>query len=623
MNNSLIPATIRKTRKQKNDFEFPLAFRLALKPPERLTVSEWADKNRVLDLISSKPGKWRTSFTPYTREPMNAFADKEIERIILVWGSQAAKTECLNNMIGYATDQDPGPMMIVYPEEKTAEFSSTRRIQPMILSTESIARKFNTRSKMLELDLDDMFIALVSANSPSQTASRPIRYLIRDEVDKYEKWAGDEASPMKLTEERTKVFPHNKKIVDASTPVTKNKNIWPAYLNADVRYKYHVPCPHCKVMQPLVFRPTKRGESGGVKWPEEIKDNPKLAEDSAWYECAHCKGKINDGHKQTMLRLGEWKAENKPVGRVRTVAYHLNSIYSPFVSFGRIAKEFLDSKDNPADLMNFINSWLAEPWEQKSKKYSSDTIMNNRINYLRGRVHQDAQLLVAGVDVQLNHFWWGVRAWGPDLTSWLVDYGRAETWDEVENILRRAYPDNETGETLYISKACIDSGYNTDEVYKFCAYNQDICVPTKGSSKALRARYIQSRIEKDIARDLILYVFDPNQFKDFIAGRIERDVNNPGAWMLPSDIDKQYADQIIAEHKVEEKNKAGETISHKWEKISSHAQNHMLDVEVNVALAAELCGVRYLQKSEYVQQGREEPKKENNWVRKPSNWLRS
>lgn len=619
MNNSQVLASTEK-RKQKN-VEFPLAFRLAIKPPERLTVAQWADKNRVLDLISSKPGPWRTDFTPYTRAPMEAFTNKEIERIILVWGSQSAKTECINNMIGYAIDQDPGPMMVVYPEEKTAEFSSNRRIQPMVLSTESIANKFNPRSKALELDFVDMFIALISANSPSQLASRPIRYLFRDEMDKYEAWAGDEASPLDLSEERTKAFPHNRKIVDASTPVTKNKNIWPAYLNADARYKYNVPCPHCHAMQPLIFRPSKKGENGGIKWPEEINNDPKLAQDAAWYECAHCGGVIDDSHKQTMLRLGEWRVENKPIGRIRTVAYHLNSIYSPFVSFGAVAKKFLESKDDPAKLMNFINSWLAEPWENKSNKMKSDIVLEKQIEaHNQGRIPEGTKILTMGVDVQLNHFWWGVRAWGSELTSWLVDYGRAETWAEIEKVLERSYADF-NGEIYKINLACIDSGYNTDEVYKFCAKHQGLCIPTKGSSKPLTARYNVTILDKGINAGLRLYIFDPNQFKDFIAGRLTIEKEHPGSWNIYNGCDRRYADQICAEQKVEKKDKKGR-ITYEWEKISSHAQNHMLDVENNCTLAAEIMGVRYLRDDEPEEEEVDETEESNDkgWISNVDNW---
>ena len=129
-----------------------------------------------------------------------------------------------------------------------------------------------------------------------------------------------------------------------------------------------------------------------------------------------------------MLRHGRWKTINKPPKRVHSVAYHLSSFYSPWLTFGDMAYKFLSAKDEPERLMNFINSWLAEPWENKANRMQSDIVLDKRLNYLRGTMPAEAQLLTCGVDVQLDHFWYSVRAWGPHLTSWLVDYGRVETW---------------------------------------------------------------------------------------------------------------------------------------------------------------------------------------------------
>lgn len=105
-----------------------------------------------------------------------------------------------------------------------------------------------------------------------------------------------------------------------------------------------------------------------------------------------------------------------------------------------------------------------------------------------------------------------------------------------------------------------------------------------------------------------LYVFDTNQFKDFIAGRLSIGAGRPGSWNLYDEIDRRYADMICAEQKVQHQDKKGH-ISFTWEKISSHAQNHMLDVETNNALAAEILGVRYLQKPQ-VQEPVQKEKKE-------------
>jgi phage terminase large subunit GpA-like protein len=615
---ALTESTLRRAgQRKRTPLEWPAWLKDAiaiLKPPDLLTVTEWSDRYRILDeKTAAVPGRWQTSRTPYLQEIMDAFTHPDIEEIIFCKASQIGGTEALLNILAYIVAQDPSPTLLVYPTLELAEFASSNRIQPMVTLIPETAVRYNDKdSKTLELQFDGMYLALSGANSPASLSSRPIRYLLLDEVDKYPANAGKEADPISLARERTKTF-HNKKIVLISTPTLQTGAIWQAFESADERRYFYVPCPHCGKHQIL--------KMSNVRWPKEMRE-PAQVREAAWYVCEHCQEIIRDHHKPDMLRGGRWISDNT-TGRVsRRVAFHLSSIYSPWLTFGDIAAEFLKSKAFPFLLQNFVNSWLAEPWKTEAKRHNSDLVLARRAAYPKGRVHQDAQLLVAGVDVQLNHFWWSVRAWGPDLTSWLVDYGRTETWADIENILRRPYPMNETGEVAYIAKACIDSGYNTDEVYKFCAYNQDICVPTKGSSRPLRSRYVQTKIEKDIALGLILYIFDPNQFKDFIAGRLAHEVNAAGAWMVPEDIDRLYADQIVSEQRIEKKSKAG-IITYEWAKVSSHAQNHLLDVEVNCALAAELCGARYLQKPVIIQSLPEPARAQGNkWLGNTSNWIK-
>ncbi|MGL5513275.1 MAG: terminase gpA endonuclease subunit, partial [Sporomusa sp.] len=402
----------------------PDAFLKALRPPERLTVSQWADKNRILDIrTSSMPGLWKTSFVPYAKEPMDTFTDPEIEHIILCFGSQASKTEIILNMIGYAADKDPGPMLVVYPEDDTAKFVGENRIEPMILSVPALKNKYDQRnSEKLELKFDDIYIALNGANSPSKLASKPIRYLFRDEINKYKQWVGKEASPLDLSEERTKTFMHNRKIVDASTPVLKTGNIWVALENADTLKKYFVPCPHCGVKQIFSFKQ--------VKWPKEINNDAKLARDIAWYECEYCKGVIEDRHKQQMLLQGEWRQVKQSVGRIRSVAYHISSLYSPFVTFGDMAHKFLISKNYPEKLMNFINSGLAEPWEDKAATLDSSKVIERQSDLPECVVPDYTQLLVGGVDVQKGYMYWTIRAWGAGQTTQNIAHGMVETWED-------------------------------------------------------------------------------------------------------------------------------------------------------------------------------------------------
>lgn len=176
----------------------------AFRPPERLTVSEWADKYRVLsEKDTAAPGKWNTSKTPYLRGVMDAFNNRRIQDITFCAGTQVGKTSAEQNMIGYAIDQDPGPMMIVYPTDKLAEFTSENRLKPMLRLSPPLAEKFmENDSQRLELQFPQMYIALIGANSPANLSSRPVRYVFFDEIDKFPKWTGDEASPMELAAER-------------------------------------------------------------------------------------------------------------------------------------------------------------------------------------------------------------------------------------------------------------------------------------------------------------------------------------------------------------------------------------------------------------------------------------
>ena len=599
--------------KKQNELGYPPYIMDALKilkPPELLTVSEWADKHRILsEQDSSSPGHWRTSKTPYLKKVMDAFNDLSIYDITFCAGTQLGKTAAEQNMIGYAISQDPGPMMIVYPTEKLAEFTSERRLKPMFKLTESIKTRFFEReSKRLELSFESMYIALVGANSPSDLSSRPVRYIFFDEIDKFPAWSGAEASPIKLAEERTKTF-YNRKIVKVSTPTLKTGYIWQAWEKADMQYNYYLPCPHCGESPVLEF--------SQIKWPEDM--DISQVKNNAWYECKFCHNAIYDRQKIQMLRDGTWKGNKKVTGKVRKVAFHMSSLYSPWLSFGDVASEFLESKDVPSLLMNFINSWLAEPWVDKSSKLKSDIVMEKQLPYDRGRMPEDAQLITCGIDCQLDHFWYSVRAWGPHLTSWLVDYGRIETWADVETVINRSYADS-NGEVRNVNLACIDSGYNTDEVYIFCAQHIDVAVPTKGSSTQLKSRYNVTILDRGKAFGLRLYTFDPNQLKNFIASRMNINAGDYGSWNVYRDIDREYCDQICAEQLVEKKDKKGK-ITSVWEKISSHAQNHLLDCETNNALAAEILGVRYLMEQKEEEETQEQPKEKDEWLNVDDDWL--
>ena len=550
-------------------------------------MSEWADNFRVLTNISAEPGRWRTHRTPYLKEPMDRFTDPLIEKIVLCFGAQIGKTEAELNMIGYALDQTASPVMMVYPTDTIAKFASDKRVQPMIKSVKSISDKFDENSKLLELDFNNgNYMVLVGANSPSSLSSRSIKYLFFDEIDKYPAFAGKEADPIKLATERTKTFV-DKKIVMVSTPTVESGNIWQAFMSANERRQYYVPCPHCRVSQVLKFKQ--------IKWPEEHNDNADMIRDTAYYECEHCGERIYDKHKIEMLRRGEWRAVNESQSKVRSVSYHLSSIYSPWVTFGDVAYEFKNSKGTPATLMNFINSWLAEPWKS-SKTKSTQNLEFTQSNYPCGVVPDKAVLLIASVDVQLDHFWWEVRAYAPGVKSYLIDYGQASTWEDLEEIIiNREYP-SEYGEARQVMKAGIDSGFRTDEVYQFCSRFPEVCIPLKGSSNhtTMTAPYTMTSLEKGVVGGLKLYVLNTDYWKDFIFARMIRPEDEDGTIHLYKECPQEYSDHLRSEEKQEIRNVKTGAVTVQWKPLTSHPVNHLLDTCTYNAAVADIAGVKYL-----------------------------
>lgn len=561
-----------------------------LAPPEQLSVSEWADEYRILDSRSSAmPGPWSNEVTPYLVGIMDEFTNYETEKIVFCKPTQCGGTEALQNMIGYIIMQDPSPTMIVYPTDTLARSVSENRLKPMLLATPEIAKQYDENSSLLELQFNSMYLTLTGSNSPSGLASKPIRFLMLDEVDKYPGASGREADPIKLATERTKTF-HNKKIYITSTPTLKTGHIWKEKESADIEKHYFVPCPHCGEYIEFKFQNIKFPDGDDMSYADRA--------EFANYVCQECGCVITDNDKHNMLREGEWRVVRHNTKYVRSVAFWLNTLYSPFVRWSDIAKEFLLTKDNPEDFQNFVNSWLAEPWEDTKLKTNADLVLERQTEVPQYVVPSWAKLLTAGVDVQENSLYWTIRAWGDFLTSQNIAHGQVLSFDEIDRVMNLQYM-TEDGVPMVVNLCLVDSGDQTDMVYDFCTIHAEYALPAKGSSHAQLSHYKLSKINKEgsSAYGMTLVLVDSGKYKDLIAGRMQRS-NGKGSWMVYDGCDREYAEQVTAEHKVNVK--SGGVVRQTWVLKHSHSDNHYLDTEVYAAAAADILGVRslHLQDSE-------------------------
>ena len=386
-------------------------------PPREITVSQWADENRVLTgAAAAERGQWHTR--SYQREPMDVLSPSHPCRQAVLWSAaQLLKTECLLNFIGFIADVDPGPVLVVEPRTEDAQALSKDRVGPMFRSTPALrgkiapvkSRDSNNTTLHKVLANGAGHITLTGAISPSGLAMRPIRYALLDEVDRYPASAGSEGDPVSLAVQRTAEFAHNKKIVMASTPTIKGvSRIELAWLESDQR-DYFVPCPKCGHYQVLVFGD---GTGPGLVWPEGKPEE-------AMYRCANCQKLIPHHQKAGMVERGEYHPQN-PSSQIP--GFRLSQLISPKKSWGDIAMEFLAAKKSPETLKAFKNTVLAELWEETHEAPTDAHALWTRCEPFEAEVPEGVALVTAGVDVQADRLEMEIVGWGRDEESWSIGY---------------------------------------------------------------------------------------------------------------------------------------------------------------------------------------------------------
>lgn len=434
------------------------------KVPPRLTVSEWADEFRYLSSKgAATPGKYRSSRTPYMREPMDALSVlSPVQELVLMAGAQTGKSESGNNWVGYVIDNAPGPMLLVQPTVDNAKRYSKQRISPMILECPTLREKVSENksrdagNNMLEKEYAGGILLLGGANSAAGLRSMPIRYLFADEISNWPADVDGEGDPLDLAAARTNTFGSRRKIFKCSTPKSyPSCRIDREYRKTDQR-KYFVPCPHC-------------GHKHVLLWENFVipkNDAGKPVPSEAYMACPDCGGVIEEFHKTAMLAGGEWRATAPENASPYRVGYHISGLYSPvgWKSWAEVAQEWVEAQGNPTKLQTFTNNVLAEVWRDVGDRIDDDTLLARCEDYPAEVLPEGVLVLTAGIDVQKDRIEMEVVGWGLGEESWSIDYrvfyGDPEgtrVWAELDTALLATYA-HPAGISLQLAKACIDTG---------------------------------------------------------------------------------------------------------------------------------------------------------------------
>ena len=572
-----------------------------LEPPPDLTVSQWAEEHRMLPEASASRGsKWRNDTAPYLAGVMDATVEPGVSKIALMKSAQSGGSEAINNIIGYHVQHDPCPMLIVHPIHSAAEAWSKERLADMIRTTPALAAVVRDKAQprtmahqaesTLSLKMfPGGFIAMGGAGSPNTFARWSVRIAIGDDVDRFPPVVGDEGDPSGLLVNRTISF-YDALSIFVSTPTLKGGRIDTLYSNSD-RRRYFVRCPRCQ-----------RWDWIGWNDPDHFRVGYDGADaETARVECPSqdhggCGAHMPEAERRQMVTGGEWR----PTARAQEpglVGFHLPAMISTVGGVtlqGLVAKWLSARAGGKEALHGFVNTALAEGWEDRTASVEPHTLLSRRESYGDGiDVPGWAPCLTAGIDVQIDRFAIVVMAWGPAGERAAIDWReipgdpkRAETQAALLAMLGGKYH-HASGHLLPIHAACIDSGYATEEIYDFVlAHQHRTLFATKGVAGRSGEPIVSKASEKNYgrrARPVRLYTINVDDAKAEVLNALTITTPGPGHFHFPERVDEEFFSQLCAEHREPRYNKAHVATHSVW--VQDRARNEALDCVV-MALAA-------------------------------------
>ena len=582
-----------------------------LKPSPKLNLVEWADTYRFLSPeASSTPGRWRTSLVEPARGPMLAVTDPRVKKISIMACTQLMKTELLNNIVGFFISQDPSPIIVMQPTGSLAETWSKDRFDPMVRDTAILRGLIADKSKrdsgntIHHKSFPGGHLTIIGSNSPSELASRPVRITLRDEIDKYED--NVEGDPSKLIAERSATF-WNALDVGVCSPTIKGRSkIEAEYLASDQR-KYFVPCSHCGQTQTMVWKQ--------VRWQNH---DPKTAA----YECEHCSALWTEKNRIEAIRKGEYIATKPFNGHA---GFHVNKLASPWEPLSKLVAKFIEAQGNPAALKTFINTQLAETWEEKGEAPEHIRLYERRELYEINSCPEGVLFLTAAVDVQKDRLECEIVGWGRGKQSWSIDYrvfmGETTTeapYLQLDKLLNETW-NLTNGTEVQVRILAIDSGFNTQHVYNWARKypsNRVMVIKGQESQQNILGTPTSSDVKhtgERIRRGVKVWPIGVSTLKSELYGLLnlrgagDDGVFPPGFCHFPQ-YDEGYFKGLTAEQLMK-RIVNGKTV-YRW--VKTYERNEPLDVRNYNRAAAAMFGIDRFKEQDWLNLEGRKPSEETN-----------
>ena len=575
-------------------------------------TQEWADERRYLSpKVSARPGKYRSSVTPYMAGVMAAMDDIEIHEVLCMKSAQVAWTEAVNNYVGRRMDIDPVAMLVMFPSASAAKKYSETKVRPMVEATPVLAGKINlSGSRKIGNRWDYWnfpggFLSLFGSNSTVGVKSTPAPVVIVEEPADANLDLKGQGNSINLLRERTKTF-HRWKMIQGGTPSVKGLcPVEDGWERSDKR-RFEVPCPDCGEYHVLAW--------ANVQWRQDPLRRHDIYGDAvpetARYACPHCGGLWDDRIKNIAVRDGRWQASAPFYG---VAGFHISELYSPFPgsTLESLVTRYLTAQSaagrgDTAPLVVFTNSTLGLPFEFSTTAPDAERLRERSLDYPELTVPDGGLVLTAGVDVQGDRLAVIIRAWGRGEESWLVWWGELlakrstvdiadPVWDALETRLFTPVP-HQRGMMLTVDAVSIDSGdgNSSDAVYHWVRKRQRRGVMAiKGQSYGPAREIFAAGGKKVDARNMSkadkhgvkVYIVGVDKAKDLLLGdrgRLHLEGNGPGRMHWYQDVRPDYWEQLLSEVKAPHRSQRGKWV---WQ-VRTGVRNEGLDCEIYALHAA-------------------------------------
>jgi phage terminase large subunit GpA-like protein len=521
----------------------------ALKPPEKLTLSAWAEANFVLASGSSaRPGRFR--LWPFQKEILDVIGDPLIERVVVMKSTRVGLTKSLVAAIGATAATDPCAIILLMPTDDDCRGISVDEIEPAFDQSPALKGLLGTGRTDGRNTLTVKTLAgggslkILAARSPRNLRRHDAKKLFVDEVDAFEMTV--EGDPLILAEKRTLAH-SDRKIVVGSTPTNEDSSVINRlYLESDQRI-FEVPCVHCGAYFEILWE--------HIVWPADDPSDVACA-------CPQCGVLLEERFKSEMVANGRWCATAPDVQGV--AGFRLSALISPLANarWPKLVAEFLRAKrSGPAEMQVFANATLGRVWKNSIDIVEPEGLQARveAFGLERREFPKEVLVVCAGVDTQPDRF--EVVLWGWSETQafalgHFVIWGSPNdttTQNELDALLRTTWI-HPNAWSIGVEGVAIDSGgANTQAIYNYCEprFHKRI-YPIIGRGGPRRIWEFSKRKEHKTR----LAIVGIDQIKTDLFQRLplpafsEQRLPTPGAVRFSHDLSEEFFDQIVGERRV-------------------------------------------------------------------------